>query len=558
MTIAVRVMDPTGWLGSDDAAYYSAAEHVLSGEPILRVHHHYARAAVVLPVAASVAIFGHNPQAVALPMLIASVMCVLLVVLLGKVLFGWWEGLFAGTAVAALPYFRVLSTTAFPDIHVCLWTTAAMLLAVVASRHSVNRKRVVLWMACGFAAGLAISAKVFAIAILPAIAWVAVRGVAPPLVGGVASDDAPPTRGGATCTNAWLRNLGCIAVGGAIFEVLEGLFHLWIAGDFFFKLHATLAAQANVQGMAVEWGVASMTLAQFVGDRLSMLLHPSVSGWGLLGVLFWPMLAIAGIWKREARPLVVWALATFVLVAFVPLNFKSGAQPYPVFHGRHILPACIPFALCLGWWTRRAGKRLAAPMWVTRGWPAVAAFVVAVSYVGAYGLNGFRDRATSRVGLAIERCVSESPWDDHSDIFMSPSMYWRFRVLVPAPLRSRLRVAVDEHAPDWWKKVCPDIVRREEPLPPPGQAYLLATPAQLRGECEQWDYGVPLPADRLDAWRAAPALATLVRGPDKHISLAQGGSPDDVAILLLVGPRAPEPRIAGAGSPPSGSPAVVR
>jgi hypothetical protein len=80
VTVAVRVVDPTGWLGSDDASYYSAAEHVLSGAPIQRLHHHYARAAVVIPVAASVAIFGHNAEAVALPMLLASVLCVILIV----------------------------------------------------------------------------------------------------------------------------------------------------------------------------------------------------------------------------------------------------------------------------------------------------------------------------------------------------------------------------------------------------------------------------------------------------------------------------------------------
>lgn len=552
-TIIVRVVDPTGWLGSDDAGYYSAAEHVLVGEPIQRVHHHYARAPVVLAVASSVALFGHNAEAVALPTLVASVLCVALVVLLGSKLFGWWEGLFAGTVVAVLPYFRVLSTTAYPDVHVCLWTTAAMLLAVSASRRSDARRAIALWSACGFVAGIAISAKVFAIAVLPAVGFIAVGRPLRPVVDGAKLVGTPSTRGGAT----W-RALAATFAGLVVFQMTEGLFYWWAADDFFFSLRATLSAQANVPGMAAESGTAAMTLTQFVTDRLAMLFHPSVSGWGLLGVLFWPTLVVAAYAKREARALVVWALATFVLIAFVPLNLKSGAQPYPIFHGRHILPSCIPFALCLGWWVRRAGEATIASTWVTRGWPAVAAGVVALSYVGANGLNGFRDRATSRVGEAIRQCTVNPPWSDQAEIFMTPSMYWRYRVLFPASTRERLRVTADESSPQWWKKVTFDIASRAKPLPPPGDAYLLATPAQLRGECEQWDYGVSLPHEAIRAWRDAPVLATLVRGADKRISRVDAGSTAANKILMLLGPTATDAQIAGVSPPPSDPPTIVR
>ena len=111
LTIGLRVADPTGWLGSDDASYYSAAEHILAGEPIQRLHHHFARMAVILPVAASLSVFGDSAIAVALPMYIASTLCVVLVVVLGRLVWGWWEGLCAATVVSVLPYFHVLSTT---------------------------------------------------------------------------------------------------------------------------------------------------------------------------------------------------------------------------------------------------------------------------------------------------------------------------------------------------------------------------------------------------------------------------------------------------------------
>jgi len=124
---------------------------------------------------------------------------------------------------------------------------------------------------------------------------------------------------------------------------------------------------------------------------------------------------------------------------------------------------------------------------------------------------------------------------------MTPSLYWRFRVLFPADLRDRLRVATDEAAPSWWKDVCPDIAARLEPLPSPDQAYLIATPMQLRGELEQWDYGVPLPAADLAPWRASPAAVVLVRDSDHRIGPRRADVPGGETILLLVGGDPPAP-----------------
>ena len=49
VTVGIRIADPTGWLGSDDWSYHSAAEHLLAGKTIERPHHHFARMAVVVP-----------------------------------------------------------------------------------------------------------------------------------------------------------------------------------------------------------------------------------------------------------------------------------------------------------------------------------------------------------------------------------------------------------------------------------------------------------------------------------------------------------------------------
>ncbi len=532
VTVGVRVLDPTGWLGSDDAAYHSAAQHVLTGVKIERVHHHYARLAVILPIAAGVAVFGDNPAAVALPSVIASTLCVILVALLGRVLWGWWVGLTAATVFSFVPYFRVLSTTAFPDVHVCLWTTAAMLLAACANRANSTKAARWTWIACGFACGLAVSAKVFAVTVLVGVLWLAwaQKGVASPLG---PRNVAPPLVGGAG-HRRWPA-LACLAFGIVAFQLFDGLFYHWAAGDFFFSLRATLHAQDNVASMAADKTTETVGFFAFVWDRLAMPARASTSGWGILGIVFWPMLALAALLDRRSRPLVAWAVATYILVAFVPLSFKDGARPYPIFHGRHVLPACIPFAFCVAWAVHQAIEGACKRHWEARSWPVVVAVVVALALVTRRELNGFRDRATSRVGVAITELIRTTILDTNRPIFMTPSTYWRFRLLFPPELRDRLRVATDNEAPSWWRRTCPDIVSRLQTLPAPGDAYLIATPRQLQCEPEPWDYGVSLPGDALGSWREIKPQTTLLRLADRRIAVADGKTQALETVLFLLG-----------------------
>jgi hypothetical protein len=517
VTIAVRVSDPTGWLGSDDAAYHSAAEHVLTGTPIQRLHHHYARMAVVVPIAASMEIFGNTALAVALPSHVASIACVLLVVILGRRLWGWSEGLIAGTIVAVLPYFRVLSTTAYPDVHVCLWTTASMLLAFAAAKSASRRRSLVLWILAGLAFGLAVSAKVFAIAVLAGITVVMIRH----------------GRGVDRLVPVFLRAFVPFLCGGLALQLLDGLFYLWAAGDFFFSLRATLSASDNVPSIASE-APSQAGLLAFAWDRFMLFHYPARSGWGVIAIPFWGMLAVGALFDRQARVLAAWGLAAFALVAFAPVSFKGGPQAYPIFHGRHILPACVPFALCLAWCLCRGAEVTLSPKWQRRALPLGLAAIVPLAYVERRALNGFCDRQTSRVGLAIAQMIPSIP-DDKREIFMTPSMYWRFRVLFPTQMRDRLRVAAAADSPSWWKQTCVGITDRERPLSGPDAAYLIATPRQLAGEAEQWEYGVGLPTAELDAWRAAEPLTTFVRHADKRIGPPVEGRTFRETVLVVAG-----------------------
>ena len=233
----------------------------------------------------------------------------------------------------------------------------------------------------------------------------------------------------------------------------------------------------------------------------------------------------------------------------MPLSFRNGPQPFPIFHGRHILVAVIPFALCLAWVVHGAGTSVLRKCWVQHGWPIALAAIVAVAYANPRELNGFRDRPTSRVGKAVEQIIASTDWVDGREIFMPASLYLRYRVFFPPELRDRLRIAVDEASPPWWRDAAIDIESREKPLPPLGEAYLVATSVQLRGEMEYWDYGVGLPRDELAAWGDVPAIVRIGRLADRKIGPLGRDREDAERLLILVaGDRESTPQLARSGS----------
>jgi 4-amino-4-deoxy-L-arabinose transferase-like glycosyltransferase len=516
MTVGLRVADPTGWLGSDDASYYNAAEHLIEGKTIHRVHHHFARMAVIVPVAASVWIFGSTPFAVAMPAMMASILCVALVAILGRIIWGWWEGLCAATIVSVLPYFRVLSTTGYPDVHACLWVTVGLLLAVVAVRVERAKLSYVIALACGMAIGLATSAKVFsltAFAGVAALVYLSTKGT----------------------TRRRLLIMLSIVAGTTILFVVDGLFYLWAADDFLFKYHALVSAQSNFIPSSSSSGASAVDYAALAWDRLTMFRYTTTSGWGLFGLLCWPTACIVLLFNGQGRSIAFWGIATYLAIALTPVSFKNGPQPYPSFHGRHILIACAPFALCIAWTIRRTLAVVMTPAWVRRGWPALFLAIIAIGHANPHELNGFRNSYTSRVGRAIQQVIASNEWDDGREIFMPAPLYLRYRILFPETLRERLRVAVDSAAPSWWRDASVDIVSKSRALPQPSAAYLLATASQLRGEPEFWDYGVGLPRAELSAWKTTPALATIVQFKDKSVGTVPYPQDQVQPLLLLLG-----------------------
>lgn len=487
---ATRLVNPTPWIGSDDASYHAAAEHVLQGKTITRVHHHYGRLSVVLAVAGSMAVFGNNVTAVVLPTIVFSILTVVLVVAIGYMIWDWWVGLCAGSVVAFLPYFRVLSTTAYPDVHACFWATLAAFCVIHALRAQRRTAALMIATAAGVALGLAVSAKIFTI-------WALVGLVA--LVHG--AERPSPARRRAT--------LAGLCVGGVFLFIAHGLAYSYLAGDFWYKWHAITAAQGQAGLFPASGDPFAVGPVRFFLQRMGFFLGPATSGWGWLALTFWPAALYVAATDRRGRPFALWAMAAYLLVAFFPVSFSHGIRPYPSFVGRNILFVCVPFALCLGAAAHQLLVDRLGHVRIRVGWPLLFAVVFMVSFAVPHDLSSFRDRPTSRIGMAITKLIDDGVFDHDAEIHMTPSMYWRFRVLFPPELRERLRVSTSDTSPNWWRDTTTDIVSRRALGVPSGNAVLLATPGQLSGEPERWDYGVGLEPAALSSWRYAPELGVV-------------------------------------------------
>jgi len=533
MSFTLQLARPTGWLGSDDAGYYSAAEFVIKCETIQRLHHHYARTAMILPIAVSLAVFGDCTWAVALPTFAASIGCLILVALLGRLLWGWWEGLCAATLLSVVPYFRVLSTTAYPDLPACFWSTAAAVLAVVAFRTASQWRFAIAAIGAGLCTAIAISTKVFA---APVVLFILAIGV-------FWSEKARRFR--------WTW---CVAVGVGIVLGLgaDALANLGTSGDAMFNLRAHLSSQSEAAATGTQV-IGDRPLASILWQRAMLPFRLGDSGWGLIGAAFWPVVLGSCLLNRTTRFLAGWALAVFLPLAMFPISLKNGWELFPHFHGRHLITAMIPFTLCLAWMVARGFERFASPRMATRCWPVIPLAGLGFFALSANDIGGFRNRDTQRIGEAIRRFVVSYPFAGDREIFMTPSTYWRFRILFPPELRARLRVAAGDDSPTWWRDTTVDIVERREPLPSPDQTYLIATPVQLRGESEPWDYDVALPRGDLEAWQRADTLLAFTRTAHQSVQITDD-SAEQTPFLLLVGGDDHAPRYVAGASQASTSP----
>lgn len=513
VTLAVRVLDPTVWLGSDDASYHSAAEQIIQGQTITRMHHHYGRLSVILAVTASMIAFGNNVVAVEFPTIVLSLATVLLVVAIGRMVWGWWVGLCAGSIVAVLPYFRVLSTTIYPDVHACFWATLSTFAILHAVRSCSTKKYLLLAIGGGLALGLATSAKIFAgLTIIGLIGIIFYHAI--------------------SRRQKW-EILISITAGGILLFLVQGFIYLAIADDFWFKWHTLTSAQGSENMYTGHSNPFVVGVFKLLWERLSLFLHPKISGWGWLAILYWPTALFVLFADRRGRPFAIMAIFAYLLVAFFPVSLKYGYQTYPFFDGRNLLFLCIPFALCLAATLHRLCKNITYEHKLQTFGPVILAVIVAVAYIIPFELRAFRDRPTSRIGSAITKLIHEGTLDNQSEIHMTASMYWRFRVLFPPEIRDCLRVSTDDDAPSWWRHTTVDIEYRLVDTSPTDDAILLATPTQYAGNTELWDYGVGLAKKAIPVWQNAEMVATVNRNGKIHFGEDYADDQSSEVLIML-------------------------
>jgi hypothetical protein len=444
--------------------------------------------------------------------MVFSIGGLILLAYLGSLLWSWWEGLCAATFISAIPYYRVLSTTAYPDVEACFWTTLTITLALLSIRKPSPAWRYSSALGSGFSIVLAISTKAFS-----------ATAAAPLLILTGCSD---------LTRRCKAKVLLAIVAGAFIGLLLETALNDSTAGDPWFSWRSHRSTQTELAATAGD-GVTPTPTSAAIAYRLIMPFDRGRSGWGIIGFAFWPVIALSLFTSPRSRWLAIWALAVYLPLAIFPISLDAGWELFPHFHGRHALTAMIPFTLCLAGLIGRL--RFRSQSVYVHCWPLVLTCSFLLQAGSSNDINGFRDRDTRRVGVAIKRMISDGLLAGDMDIFMTPSMYWRFRILFPPEVRSRLRVSSDEEAPPWWRDTTIDIQDRQRPLPTPEHALLLATPRQLVGRTETWDYGVALPRRSLDTWQSSHVIAACHRTKQRQVSLVRDAVVDPSAVLLLLG-----------------------
>jgi hypothetical protein len=518
LVCVVYLLDPTGWLGSDDSAYYNAAEQIFRGETIHRVHHHPSRLSAILPVTLSLAIFGHHPYAVILPAFLAGVACLLFIAWIGKSLWTWREGLIAAALMAAIPYFRVLSTAAYPDIYVCSYTAAA-LYATVRALKAATPIRSGWWaVAAAICIGLAASAKIIAVVLFAPIGLIFLlcrndateESIHPS--GPITSTGPGGFAGSAGRSTLYGRMtlLSGLLIGGTIFFLFHGLLCLYVTGDFWFKLNALRRAEEFEPMLSAQHLHSIREYAALAWYRLTMPFRVHQSGWGWCGAIFWPAALAGACLNAKTRMLSLSAVSIYLMLSVVPVKFENGMYPFGFFNGRHVLFALVPFVICAARVaTSLIPRRVVTPVGVGSAVvAAVAAFTLGA--LGPQGVTSFTDREQKALGTLIREVTELISRNSTKPIVMPASLYIRYRILVPPELRDRLFVAVDEAAPNWWRDATADIAARRISLPPPDEAILLATRIQKNGGAEPWDYGVVLPRNGLTAWEESSGRCTAI------------------------------------------------
>lgn len=328
-------LNPVGFIGgdADDLHYVEAARCWVSNGPCLPADHWEGRWPTIAPLAAAISLLGEGRWSVALPSLIASFACVVLVYRLGRQLFGATEAVIAASLLAIVPAFALQAL----DPNVDSIELAFVLGGFVAMLR--GRKGGVLWSAlCGLSFGLAMQSRETALAIAP-LALVSFALVH------------PPRRG----VRPWL-------IAGAAFAlpfIVEAIIFAAQTGDPFWRRRLSLGhsqlATTELQGRSQVDGLPffnrelienwrrepGLSLHWTIDGLLNLIVNPRTGGIFILLPFLWVMCR-NHLSSRQRRLFRLLALGAVTYAAIIIYMLAMDPKP------RIMLPAIAAAVLALG------------------------------------------------------------------------------------------------------------------------------------------------------------------------------------------------------------------
>ena len=445
VALGLRLVFFGGLLGWDDVEYAEAARRLLAGDLAPRSMFDM-RYGVVLPLAATQALFGAGEHAAALVPLAYSALEIVLGGALGALLGGPAIGLATAGVLGVLP----LSVIAATDVHADLPAGVLMALAMYAVlRADAASRRRGRWLAtAGLALGLAYVTKEVALVLVLVLA---ARVIV--------------LRRRAT-GYAWLA-AGFLAV-----VLLDLGASLWRAGDPLVR-HAPALADLHTGHMRTSPASYRWMLAY-----PAMLLLPWSGSFGYFAGVFY--LALVGAaWglrtgERAVADLVAWWLPALLAFNFAPLDWTL-TRPLFFHFARTLHPLAIPLAVTAAFALVRAlGGRPAAQA-------AVAAAVLALAGAGIV-----RTHADYRTWAAAARQAADVIRREPAGtvVVADRTSAAQLRTLLPA---RRTRIVGFDRWPSAAAGAGPILLLRDPARLPSDQAHGIAVPAEVLEPPARWE-----------------------------------------------------------------------
>lgn len=405
--LLLRLVTATGLVGSDDLHYAKYARAVLDGNFTETVDaaprkHHALRYGVILPLAATYAVFGVSEWTTILLPMLASTLSVLLIAFVARRLFGMRVAIIAGLLYATFPMQLRLAGMLLPEALAGFYVLVGVLLYLFAR----SKARSWAWLGAGVLMGIAYVAKESAL-----------------FVGGAFLLHAVWER-------QW-RGAALLAVGVASIVGVEHAYYYAVRGDLLFRPHSTQLYTVNPD--APFFSIPEDTNPPRLMYRLlwkypEAMLVPDLR-FGLHS-LFAVVLAAAALLLRPRRKyvmLLLWAIVPFLYLNFGTWNLNRYA-PLPT-DPRYIELVYPPLLIMAAVVLSRAFERSAA---VAKG--ALAALLVVMVSGVVTGILA-RDRTADATAMNVLRGIVRA-----AQVLPPQSIYtedeeWRRALAVLDPTR---------------------------------------------------------------------------------------------------------------------------